>query len=102
LFCCPFCKSLAEARVSSFLLHPPSPNPFNPFTTLTYDLPAPGRVTLTVYDTAGRPVATLVDGRQEVGTHTATFDGSDLPSGLYFARLQAGEFSQTRKLVLLK
>jgi len=55
-----------------------------------------------VFDTAGREVATLVDGRREAGSHTVTFDGSGLASGVYLVRLQAGDFVQTRKVVLLK
>jgi|GEM_PF-6101033 len=79
-----------------------SPNPFNPQTALSYRLSAPGYVTLRVYDTAGREVARLVDGWREAGSHQATFDGAGLPSGLYFARLTAGDFTQTQKLILLK
>jgi uncharacterized delta-60 repeat protein len=86
----------------SLCFHSPSPNPFNPSTTLSYELPTASEVKLTVCDTAGRLVATLVQGRQLAGGHSVTFDGSELPSGIYFARLEAGEFMQTQKLVLLK
>jgi hypothetical protein len=79
-----------------------SPNPFNPSTTLSYELPAASELKLTVFDTAGRLVATLAEGRQLAGAHSVIFEGSDLPSGIYFARLAAGEFTQTQKLVLLK
>jgi len=57
---------------------------------------------LRVYDTAGRLVATLVDEWKLAGKHQAIFDGSGLPSGIYLARLQAGDFSQVQKLVLMK
>ncbi|RJP80745.1 MAG: T9SS C-terminal target domain-containing protein [Candidatus Zixiibacteriota bacterium] len=79
-----------------------SPNPFNPVTTLSYQLTAISRVSLRVYDTAGREVAALVDGWREAGAHQVTFDASGLPSGIYFARLSAGDVAQTQKLVLMK
>jgi hypothetical protein len=79
-----------------------SPNPFNPATTISYQLTAISPVKLTVYDTAGRPVATLVNGGREPGNHQVTFDGSNLPSGLYFYRLTAGVNSAVGKMVLLK
>jgi hypothetical protein len=78
------------------------PNPFNPSTTMTYDLPKAGRVGLRVFDLLGREVAVLKDGFVEAGTHRVTFDGSMLASGIYFAQLDAGAFSQTKKLRLLK
>jgi hypothetical protein len=78
------------------------PNPFNPTTAISYELRAASRVNLKVYDTAGRLVAILVDGQQEAGSHQATFDGSHLASGIYLAKLQAGESSAVQKLVLLK
>jgi len=58
--------------------------------------------TLTVYNVLGEKVATLVDGEKAPGSYTATFDGSKLPSGIYLYRLQAGSFTQTRKMVLVK
>ncbi|RJP77403.1 MAG: T9SS C-terminal target domain-containing protein [Candidatus Zixiibacteriota bacterium] len=79
-----------------------SPNPFNPTTALSFELRAASYVSLKVYDTAGREVRTLVEGWQEAGTREAILDATELPSGIYFARLQAGEFTQTQKLVLLK
>jgi len=79
-----------------------SPNPFNPRTALGFTLPAPGHVGLRVYDTAGREVATLVNGWREAGVHEVTFDGSGLASGVYLVRMEAGEVAQVMKLVLLK
>jgi photosystem II stability/assembly factor-like uncharacterized protein len=78
------------------------PNPFNPATEICYKLPRAGRVSLRVYDLLGREVAVLKDDFQEVGVYRAAFDGSNLPSGIYVCRLQAGDFSGSRKLVLLK
>ena len=78
------------------------PNPFNPTTAISYMLVANSFVTLKLYDLLGREVATLVDGRMEAGLHTATWNASGFPSGVYFYRLQTGQFVQTRKSVLQK
>ncbi|MFH1198407.1 MAG: glycoside hydrolase family 2 TIM barrel-domain containing protein [bacterium] len=94
------------------------PNPFNPTTTIKYSIPsnpplspfikggsgeAEGDlVTLIVYDILGREVATLVNEEQEPGLHEITFDASNMPSGIYFYRIQAGNFTSTKKMVLLK
>ncbi|MCX6639369.1 MAG: hypothetical protein NTW14_02645 [bacterium] len=97
-----------------------SPNPFNPTTTLTFTLPRTAKVSLEVFDVNGRVVRAhgmrpMVGGGgsegarraplqtwYDAGTHTITFDGSDLPSGLYFARLRAGDYTDVQKLILLK
>jgi hypothetical protein len=82
------------------------PNPFNPTTTISFTLPHEARVDLNVYDVTGRIVRRLAGGHigppLQAGEHRIEFDGSDLPSGIYFAWLDAGEVSQTRKMVLLK
>ncbi|RJP76289.1 MAG: hypothetical protein C4524_10350 [Candidatus Zixiibacteriota bacterium] len=78
------------------------PNPFNPMTAIGYRLPAPGYVSVRVYDTAGREVKTLVDGWREAGNHEVTFDGAGLASGLYFARMQAGDYTGVVKMLLVK
>jgi hypothetical protein len=86
---------------SSFILSV-YPNPFNPSTEIVYDLPAPARVSLRVFDLLGREVRVLVDGFAEAGTHRVMFDGRGLASGIYVCRLQAGTRVESRKLVLLK
>ncbi len=96
-----------EGRLARFAMAQNSPNPFNPSTTIRYDLPAPGRVELAVYNAAGRRVANLIDGDLEPGGHTATWNGVDeagrpVASGVYFFRLTHGGESVTRKGVLLK
>jgi glucose/arabinose dehydrogenase len=79
-----------------------SPNPFNPTTALSFKLQAASYVNLKVYDTAGRLVTTLVDGMREAGPHQATFDASNLPSGIYLYQIQAGGWSATGKMALIK
>ena len=78
------------------------PNPFNPATTISFVMQKAGKTRLVVYDLLGKEVARLVDGVMDAGTHTATWNASNFPSGIYFYRLQAGDFVQTRKMVLLK
>jgi len=87
---------------TSFQLSQNYPNPFNPTTSIQYEVASRQYVTLTVYNVLGERVATLVDGEKAPGSYTATFDGSKLPSGVYFYRLQAGNFTQTRRMVLMK
>jgi hypothetical protein len=78
------------------------PNPLNPTTIISYQLPVNSFVTLNVYDVIGREVRTLVNGPKASGSYTIQFDGSDLPSGVYFYRLRAGDFTSVKKLILLK
>ncbi len=85
-----------------FVIDQNYPNPFNPSTTIRYGLPLRSQVTLTVFNTLGQRVATLVQGEQEAGNHEVHFNGAGLASGVYFYELRAGEFVQTRKLVLQK
>jgi hypothetical protein len=78
------------------------PNPFNPSTTIKYELPKTSNVRLSVCDLLGREVTELLNERREAGAHEVKFDASALSSGMYFYRLQAGEFVQTRKLLLVR
>ncbi|MEE9162770.1 MAG: Ig-like domain-containing protein, partial [Candidatus Neomarinimicrobiota bacterium] len=96
-----------RALPGEFVLHPNYPNPFNPATTIGYEVPQRGPVELVVYDLLGRPVRTLVQATVEPGRYRALWDGHDeagqpVASGLYIARLEAGGFSIARKLVLAK
>jgi hypothetical protein len=87
---------------SSYAVAGVYPNPFNPITTLRYNLPEAGKVRLAVYDISGRQVAELVNGWRDRGPHELTFDASDLSSGVYIYRLNAGEFTASGKMVLTK
>ncbi|HPF34347.1 MAG TPA: S8 family serine peptidase [Candidatus Krumholzibacteria bacterium] len=79
-----------------------SPNPFNPSTEIAFTLAQPGRVSLKVFNLKGELVETLVDGQLTAGAHARTFDARDRASGVYFYRLEAPGFSETRKMVMLK
>ena len=99
----------AEPRVvpSRYALYDNRPNPFNPVTTIAYDLPRDGRVRLTIYDVRGAPVKDLVNAPEPAGRHSTTWDGRNqrgepVASGVYFYRLTVGDFVQTKKMVLLK
>ena len=85
-----------------FRLEQNYPNPFNPSTVICYGLPHRSHLILTVYNTLGQQVSILVEGDQEPGYHEVKFNASGLASGMYFYRLQSGNFVQTRKLLLLR
>ena len=85
-----------------FRLWQNQPNPFNPVTRFRFAIPERTRVTMTLYDSSGREVRTLVDDEYEPGYHETLLDASGLASGVYFCRMSAGSFSEARKLVLLK
>ncbi len=78
------------------------PNPFNARTTIAYTLPAPVDASISVYDITGRRIAVIDGGPRSMGPHSSVWDAAHFPSGVYFARLEAGERSQTIKLILLK
>jgi hypothetical protein len=78
------------------------PNPFNPTTTIIYELPKQSQVTVRLYDILGREVAMLVNEVKEPGRHTMQLDASNLASGVYLYRMQAGSFVNVKKLIVLK
>ncbi len=85
-----------------FALHQNYPNPFNPLTVIRYSLPVASRVILKVYDVLGREVKTLVDEVEDAGYKSVDWDASSTPSGVFFYRLRAGSYSETRKLMLIR
>ncbi|MCK4404643.1 MAG: T9SS type A sorting domain-containing protein, partial [candidate division Zixibacteria bacterium] len=91
----------------SFTLFQNQPNPFNPETQINYYLPRACQVRLTIYNVLGQRVRTLFDGHQDTGMHTLLWDGrgedgAHLSSGIYFYRLQAENFQETKKMTLMK
>ena len=78
------------------------PNPFNPNTTIKYTIPSQSFVQLKVYDVLGNEVATLVDEEKSIGSYTVSFNALNIPSGVYFYSLTAGDFTQTKKMILMK
>jgi len=86
----------------TFILHTPYPNPFNATTVITYEVPRSGLVRLTVHNLLGQQVATIVDQTKNVGTHSATWNSGDFPSGIYFCRMSVPGFQSVRKMILIK
>jgi hypothetical protein len=86
----------------SAVLYPASPNPFNPKTHIRYAIQAEDFVSLSVYDVRGKLVESLVSRSQGAGEYVVEWDAGSVPSGVYFYRLQTGDFSETRKMILLK
>ena len=96
-----------ELIPETFSLHANYPNPFNPTTTISYDLPKRSQVTLGIYDLLGKQIKTLVNQSQDAGNKIAMWDGTDylgrqVSAGVYLYQIQAGAFTQTRKMLLLK
>ncbi|HEX9152291.1 MAG TPA: T9SS type A sorting domain-containing protein, partial [Flavobacterium sp.] len=78
------------------------PNPFNPATTIKFQVPNSSLVKITVFDILGKEVSTLVNEQMTPGVYNINWDAANYPSGVYYYRLQAGDFSETKKMVLLK
>jgi len=78
------------------------PNPFNPTTSINYGLEKDGHVEIMIYDAAGRLVEELMNGHQDGGSYSLTWNASSQASGMYFVKMVAGDIAQTQKLVLLK
>jgi hypothetical protein len=87
---------------SNYALKQNYPNPFNPTTTIRFSLPKSGVVSLKVYNILGKEVATLVNGNLNPGTYNINWDANGYASGVYFYRLQTGNFVETKKMILLK
>lgn len=91
-----------EENIFEFSLSQNYPNPFNPTTNITYQIPQAGNIKIQLYDILGRQVRTLVDSYKTKGKYKITFNGSGLPSGVYIYRIKSGEFTASKKLVLMK
>jgi len=92
----------SSARIYEYKLFDNYPNPFNPYTTITYTLKESGKTTLKIYNSLGQEIATLVDEVQAAGPHVVKLNAGKLASGVYFYRLDSGSFHQTKKMVLMK
>jgi len=95
-------KENKKEHPENFTLYQNYPNPFNPRTTIGYSLKTDSRVLLKIYDINGREIKTLLDERQSAGEHKVSFDAADLPSAIYFYRIQLENRSQVRRMVLIK
>ncbi|MCF8242229.1 MAG: carboxypeptidase regulatory-like domain-containing protein [Melioribacteraceae bacterium] len=95
-------EEIKEIIPDQFTLKNNYPNPFNPTTTIGFDIPTQSYVKLTVYNLIGEEITTLVNKTLDAGTYNYTFDASNLNSGIYFYQLQAGEFNSVRKMILMK
>jgi hypothetical protein len=95
-------KTTVNRTPVTYFLSQNYPNPFNPSTTISYQLPAAGKVTLKVFDILGKEITTLVNEEKTAGSYKVNFNGGRLGSGVYFYQLRSGSFIQTKKLVLLK
>jgi C-terminal processing protease CtpA/Prc len=91
-----------QIHISNLYLHQNYPNPFNSSTSIEFTLPKPEYVKLKVYNILGKEVATLVAKKLNQGNHTYQFDGSNLASGVYYYQLEAGDFMEVKKMILLK
>ncbi|HLG33038.1 MAG TPA: T9SS type A sorting domain-containing protein, partial [Ignavibacteriaceae bacterium] len=89
-------------KPTNFDLEQNFPNPFNPTSTIKYSVPERSLIRLSVYNTIGQEVALLVDEEKDAGDYSFEFNASGLTSGIYFYRLQSGNFVETRKMVLLR
>ena len=92
----------SDVKPTTYALDQNYPNPFNPATRIGFRILHESPVTITVYNTLGEKVRVLLDEVKPFGKHAVTFDGSQLPSGVYYYRLQAADFSEARKMILLK
>ncbi len=101
-FTCPTGGIQTVEIPNTYRLYQNYPNPFNPVTKIKYGLPKNGYVKLIVYDELGKEVDVLVNGYTQANTHEAVFDATNLPSGVYYYKLEADGFSETKKMVIVK
>jgi len=94
--------SAETEKLNRYSLKQNYPNPFNPITMISWQSPQSGRQTLKVYNILGKEVATLVNEFRSAGNYEVNFDAGNLSSGVYFYKLQAGSFVETKKMILVK
>lgn len=97
-----YIKQLGTEIPGSLLLHQNYPNPFNPVTSIKFEIPKSSFVKLSVYDISGKEIETLVNQNMQPGVYETSWNASKYSSGIYFCKIQAGEFNRTRKMILLK
>ncbi len=97
-----FIENNSSTVPSGFTLYQNYPNPFNPETVISYSLKRNSFVTLRIFDILGKEINSLINEKQNTGSYSVNFNGKNLPSGIYFYKLQAGNFSKTRKMVMVK
>jgi hypothetical protein len=95
-------KPISTEIPDKYYLYQNYPNPFNPSTNIRYQLPSSKIVTLKVFDVLGKEIAVLVNEKQNAGIYETTFNAGNLPSGIYFYRLIAGDYSETKKMLMIK
>ena len=95
-------ESVSSEVPESYSLGQNYPNPFNTRTVVSFSLPVDSKVSIKVYDVMGREVQTLVNERMGAGKYEVRFDGSGMTSGVYFYQMEAGNFKETRRMILIK
>jgi hypothetical protein len=95
-------KGFGSVEPATYSLYQNFPNPFNPTTDISFSIAADSRVTINIYNTVGQLVRQIANADYKKGTYTISFDGSDLASGVYFYKINAGEFTDEKKMVLIK
>ena len=90
------------SAVNSYLLEQNFPNPFNPTTTIKYSIPITNKVCLTLFNLLGEQLTTLVNEEKIAGNYSVKFNATNLPSGVYFYQLKAGEYTSVKKMILIK
>jgi len=97
-----YIKQLGTEIPGSYFLHQNYPNPFNPLTNIKFEIPKSSSVKISVFDISGKEIETLVNQNLKPGAYETSWNASKFSSGIYFCKIQAGEFTQTKKMVLVK